>query len=168
MKKALLMNFVVDKDNKKINVEREFNAPLDLVWSAWTESEILDQWWAPKPWQTRTKSMDFREGGCWIYAMVGPNGEEHYGRADYKSIAPQKGYLAVDGFCDREGNINKELPQNQWKTDFKKLENSTLVEIELTFKSLADLEQIIEMGFKEGFTAGLENLDQYLFSVQAS
>ena len=90
MKKTLLMNFVVDKENNKINVEREFDAPPDLVWSAWTESELLDQWWAPEPWKAETQSMNFTEGGYWHYAMVGPDGERHYGRADYKTIDPMK------------------------------------------------------------------------------
>jgi uncharacterized protein YndB with AHSA1/START domain len=43
------MNFTVDKANKKINVEREFAAPLESVWAAWTKAELLDQWCAPKP-----------------------------------------------------------------------------------------------------------------------
>jgi len=74
MQKALLFNFLVDKENKKITVERSFNAPLDLVWSAWTEAEILDLWWAPKPYRTETKKMDFREGCRWHYCMVSPEG----------------------------------------------------------------------------------------------
>ena len=48
-KTILLMDFSVDKENKRISVKREFAAPLSRVWAAWTESELLDQWWAPKP-----------------------------------------------------------------------------------------------------------------------
>ena len=44
MSKALLFNFDIDKDNHNIAVERSFLAPLDLVWSAWTEADLLDQW----------------------------------------------------------------------------------------------------------------------------
>ena len=74
MKSNLLMNFTVDKENKTVNVKREFNASLANVWSAWTEAEILDQWWAPSPWKSKTKSMEFKEGGQRLYAMVGPQG----------------------------------------------------------------------------------------------
>src|SRR6187431_3103993 len=70
MNATILFNFQVDKVNKKINVERSFNGPIDPVWSAWTEAEILDQWWAPKPWRAETKSMNFKEGGRWHYCMV--------------------------------------------------------------------------------------------------
>jgi uncharacterized protein YndB with AHSA1/START domain len=55
-----------DASNKKLKVEREFDAPVAQVWNAWTQPELLDQWWAPKPWKANTKSMDFREGGRWF------------------------------------------------------------------------------------------------------
>jgi hypothetical protein len=66
MKPTPLTHFAVDRDNRKINVEREFSAPLPLVWAAWTESELLDQWWAPKPWQAKPNGWIFRRAatGC--------------------------------------------------------------------------------------------------------
>jgi uncharacterized protein YndB with AHSA1/START domain len=160
MKSSLLMNFSVDKENKKINVEREFAAPVSKVWAAWTESQLLDQWWAPKPWKARTKAMDFSEGGYWLYAMVGPDGAVHWARADFKSITPLKGFSAVDAFCDENGNINQDFPQSNWKNEFMENADSTVVSIEITYEELSDLEMIVQMGFKEGFTAAMENLDE--------
>ncbi|MFD2036816.1 SRPBCC domain-containing protein [Belliella marina] len=164
MKKAILFNFDVDKANNQIKVERSFNAPIDLVWAAWTESDILDQWWAPKPWVAKTKSMDFREGGHWHYAMVGPENEEHWARVDYLTINPEKHFSAYDGFADADGNPNTALPRNKWENNFTEQDQGTMVDILLSFQTLDDLEKVIEMGFKEGFTAGLENLDQYIAS----
>lgn len=162
MKTSLLMNFSVDKENKKIKVEREFAAPVSKVWSAWTESHLLDQWWAPKPWKARTKTMDFREGGYWLYAMVGPDGSEHWSRADFSSISPLKSYTGWDAFCDEAGNVDLTFPRSSWTNRFSEQEGGTLVSIDITYEKLEDLEKIIEMGFKEGFTAGLENLDELL------
>ncbi|NWG29184.1 MAG: SRPBCC domain-containing protein [Ignavibacteriaceae bacterium] len=162
MNKAILFNFLVDKENKQIRVDRSFNAPLDLVWTAWTEAEILDQWWAPKPWRAKTKHMDFRVGGYWLYAMVGPENEKHWSRADYEKIIPKQYFSAYDGFCDEVGNLNTAMPRNKWENNFTANGDQTLVSILLTFDSLEDIEKIIEMGFQEGFTAGLENLDQYI------
>jgi uncharacterized protein YndB with AHSA1/START domain len=156
------MNFSVDKENKIIKVEREFAAPVSTVWAAWTESRLLDQWWAPKPWQARTKTMDFREGGHWLYAMVGPDGSEQWARADFKSISPLKSYAMLDAFCDEAGNIDQTFPRSSWTNRFSGHSNSTLVSIEIAYEQLADLEKIIEMGFKEGFTAALENLDELI------
>ncbi|MXN92251.1 SRPBCC domain-containing protein [Flavobacterium sp. Sd200] len=162
MKSNLLMNFTVDKDSKKVKVEREFAASVEKVWAAWTQKEILDQWWAPKPWKAETKTLDFTVGGYWLYAMVGPEGEKHWARADYKTIDIQKSFSAQDAFCDEDGNVNTEWPRSVWTNTFNGSGDLTNVTIEITYDELADLEKTIEMGFKEGFTAGLENLDEVL------
>lgn len=154
--------YTKDLDNKKIHVVREFDAPVEKVWKAWTESELLDQWWAPKPWHARTQSMDFKNGGSWFYYMEGPDGTRHYCRADYSNIVPEKSFSGLDAFCDEKGNINEELPRTNWKTEFFPSGAGTRVQIELTYNSVADLERIIEMGFKEGFAAAHRNLDELL------
>jgi len=156
------MEFRKDPENKRILVKREFNAPPEEVWKAWTNSEILDQWWAPKPWKARTKSMDFREGGSWLYAMVGPDGTESLARADYEKIVPFKSFTGMDSFVDDKGNINTELPSMHWKCIFEPSGRGTVVNIEITFRNEADIEKIIELGFKEGFEAALGNLDEIL------
>jgi uncharacterized protein YndB with AHSA1/START domain len=158
----MIMNFSVDRENKRIQVEREFDAPLSKVWAAWTESHLIDQWWAPKPWKAQTKKMDFTRGGHWLYAMVGPDGTTSWCRADYKEISPLKGFSGVDYFCDENGNHDPSFPTAYWKTEFSARSNSTVVNIELSFNSLADLDKYIELGFREGFTAALENLDALL------
>jgi uncharacterized protein YndB with AHSA1/START domain len=156
------MKFSIDKENRKISVERQFAAPISKVWAAWTDSMLLDQWWAPKPWKTRTKKMDFRVGGYWLYAMVGPQGEEHYGIDEYISIVLGKSFTGLDAFSDSEGNINKDLPQNKWEVNFVEHSGATFMKIDLSFDQLEDLEKIVEMGFKEGFTSALDNLDELL------
>lgn len=158
--KNLAFNFTVDKSNKTVNVTREFAADKNAVWSAWTEREFLDQWWAPKPWKTDTKSMDFREGGRWLYTMRGPEGEEHWSFSDFTSVSPKDNYQFSDGFCDSQGKINDEMPTSYWSIDFKESGNLTIVDVKITYNSLKDLEGFIDMGFKEGFTMAMENLDE--------
>ena len=154
--------FTKDLANKKIKVVREFDAPIEQVWKAWTESKLLDQWWAPKPWKANTKSMNFQEGGRWLYYMEGPDGSRQYCRLDYKSIRPNKEFIAEDAFCDENGNTTNELPSMHWKNSFSKSGDGTKVEVEISFASQDDLEKIIQMGFKEGFAAAHNNLDELL------
>ncbi|PZD76539.1 SRPBCC domain-containing protein [Mesonia sp. K7] len=167
MKSSLLFNFTVHKENKSIRIQRMFDAELALVWRAWTSSELLDQWWAPKPWKAETKSMVFKEGGHWHYAMVSPAGEKHWAKVLYLTIKEKESFKAKDGFCDENGTMSQELPQNYWDNQFISKENQTLVDVTLTFDSLGDLEKIIEMGFKEGFTAGLTQLDHLLETLKS-
>ena len=151
-----------DAANKKLIVVREFDAPLGEVWKAWTDSSILDEWWAPKPWKAKTKSMDFREGGVWLYSMVGPDGSESFCRADFKTIVENKSFTADDAFCDENGNVTREIPGMHWKNEFSTTTEGTKVEVEITFDSEADMDTIISMGFEEGFTAAHGNLDELL------
>jgi uncharacterized protein YndB with AHSA1/START domain len=160
MKTNLLMDFTIDKENRKAIVKREFAANLQLVWEAWTNPEILGQWWAPKPYKAVTKSMDFKVGGCWKYSMCGPNGEVHNCIAEYHSITPLKNYKGLDAFCDEEWNINEDFPRSSWDVTFVEQNGITLVHIETQYDQLSDLEMIIEMGFKEGFTMALQNLEE--------
>jgi uncharacterized protein YndB with AHSA1/START domain len=167
MNKNLSFDFSVDKENKTITVKREFAAELPLVWDAYTKSDILDQWWAPKPWKSRTKSMDFREGGRWHYAMVGPEGEEHWALAEYRNIRARKGFTGLDAFADAEGNVNKEMPQSEWDVTFTDKGNNTLVEFIIKYPDLAQLETTIQMGFREGLAMAMEGLDELLPSLRS-
>ena len=146
----------------KLLVVREFDGSLEQVWKAWTQSDLLDQWWAPRPWKANTKSMDFKEGGTWLYYMEGPDGSRHYCRVDYETIVPDKSFTSVDSFCDEHGNKTLELPSMHWKNVFSKTDTGTKVTVEITFSSEAELEKIVEMGFKEGFTMAHSNLDELL------
>ena len=155
---------VLTKDlaNKKLIVVREFDAPLDQVWRAWTESALLDQWWAPKPWKAQTKTMDFKEGGFWLYQMVGPDGTGSWCRADFKKVDAPDSFSAVDNFCDESGKVDTNFPAMYWTNVFSKTADGTTVKVEISFDTEAGLEKILELGFEEGFTAALGNLDELL------
>jgi len=156
--------FSKDLGNKRITVVRAFDAPLEQVWKAWTTSEILDLWWAPKPYNAETKTMDFREGGRWLYCMVGPEGDRTWCRVDYITVEPYKSITSAVMFCDEDGHENLDFPRMNWEKEFSQTDSGTTVTIDITFPKTADMEMILKMGFQEGFTAGLGNLDDYLGS----
>lgn len=162
MKHNLLFEFSINKEDNTVLVKREFAADLARVWDAWTKPEILDLWWAPKPYRTETKYMDFREGGSWLYAMISPENEKHWCKNDYYKIIPQESFTGLDAFCNEAGLINDQMPRTFWTNTFSENENTTTVSITAKYNSPEDLKRIIEMGFKEGFTMALENLDLYL------
>ena len=159
---TLKLEFKIDKEKRAILVEKEFAAPLDVVWSAWTRAETLDKWWAPKPWKARTKKMNFRKNGSWLYCMQGPKGEEHYALVEYKEIVQEQRFVGLDSFCDENGVINEEFPKSTWKVEFEPEGSHTLITIETKYENEESLEAILKMGFQEGFTAGLLQLDEHL------
>ena len=168
MTNNLLFEFTVDKATKTILITREFDADLSLVWDAFTKAEILDQWWAPKPLVSKTKVMNFEVGGRRFYAMVWPDGKEHWGVKKYTLINPKTNMKWLSSFTDKDENINGELPTSEWELNFSEQNGITKVSIVIKNKTLADIEMIIQMGFKEGFTMTLNILEKLLETLPGS
>jgi uncharacterized protein YndB with AHSA1/START domain len=164
MKNSLLFDFTVDKATRMVFVKREFNAGLSLVWDAFTKQEILDQWWAPKPWTSKTKYMDFKVGGRRFYAMVSPDGQESWQIQDFTSISPKTNFKYLSVFADKDENPH--LPGSNWDLNFGEQNGITKVSISIHNESLERMEKMLEMGFKEGFTATLNYLEQLLITVK--
>jgi uncharacterized protein YndB with AHSA1/START domain len=169
VKAKLHFDFIADKDDSSITVRREFAAGRQLVWDCHTRSEYLDRWFAPKPLTTRTKHMDFSEGGHWHYGMVTPEGQTFWSRLDYLAIRPIDGYAALDGFCDEAGVVNPDLPRARWDVTFSDaVQGRTLVTTVVQYDSPDDVQKVIDMGLKEGMTSTLERLDELLETIGLS
>ncbi|MCX6168007.1 MAG: SRPBCC domain-containing protein [Ignavibacteriales bacterium] len=159
----LQFDFTVDKGAKTVLITREFDAGLSLVWDAFTKPEILDQWVAPKPWTSKTKYMDFKVGGRRFYAMVSPEGNERWAIQKYTSISPKTNFKMYNTFADKDEN--PELTSSDWDYTFSEQNGRTTVRITIYNESLARMEKMIEMGFKEGFTMSMTNLENLLAAL---
>ncbi len=160
----LQFDFTVDKLTKTVFIAREFDAELPLVWDAFTKPEILDQWWAPKPYTSKTKFMNFSEGGRRFYAMVSPEENESWQIQDYTSISPKTNFKYFSVFADKDETPF--LPGSNWDLNFTEKNGITKVSITIHNESLERLEKMIEMGFKEGFTMTLNELNELLTSLK--
>ncbi len=158
------MEFIVDKQTKTVSITKEFDAERDLVWDAYTKPELLDQWWAPKPWESRTKAMEFREGGRRFYAMVSPDGQERWAIQKYTSITPKTNFKLFNAFADADEN--PQLPGSDWDLNFSEQDGTTKVSISIYNESLERLERMVEMGFVEGTMAQLQNLEELLATLK--
>lgn len=165
MKNKLQFDFLVDKEKKTITINREFLAGRQLIWDCYTKSELLDQWFGPEPLSTTTKSMDFREGGHWHFAMVEPNGTEYWSLTKYLTINPIDYYTTVDVFSNEKGEINEELPHAKGKVTFIDKNDKTLVKTHIAYDSLDDLEVVIQMGMEDGMRSTLVRLDKLLLNL---
>ncbi|MGB7207690.1 MAG: SRPBCC domain-containing protein [Pyrinomonadaceae bacterium] len=157
------MDFIVNKETKTVLITKEFAAERDLVWDTYTKAELLDQWWAPKPFASRTKVMEFREGGRRFYAMVSPEGAERWAVQKYTSITPKTNFKFFNAFADQ--NENLELPGSDWDLSFSEQDGTTKVSISIYNESLERLERLIAVGFVEGTKMQLENLEELLATL---
>jgi uncharacterized protein YndB with AHSA1/START domain len=168
MTSKLQFEFLVNKEKNTLTLRREFAASRQLVWDCYTKSELLNQWFAPKPFTTRTKSMDFQPGGHWHYAMIDPaNGAEYWGWTEYVTISPIDYYTSIDAFSNEAGDINTELPRANWVVSFSEKGENAVVETVVTYASLADLETTLNMGMEEGMMSTLARLDELLENLNA-
>ena len=159
----LFFDFTVDKTSCTVFVNREFEAELAVVWDAFTEPKILDQWWAPKPWRSRTKYINFKVGGRRFYAMVTPEGVERWVVQKYTSITPKTNFKLFNAFADADENL--ELPGSDWDLNFSEQNGKTKVSISIYNESLERLERMIEFGFREGTAGQLTNLEELLATL---
>ena len=150
---------------KSILVARAFDAPLTNVWRAYTESNLLEQWWGPSPWRAETKTFDFKVGGAWLYAMVSPEGEKHWAIMQYTGIEPLVRIEIVDAFCDAEGVINHTFPKSVGSFNFTQTQTGVLVEFKMSYPTEQDILTLVEMGFEQGITTALDQLEKLLHSA---
>jgi uncharacterized protein YndB with AHSA1/START domain len=162
----MLFDFIVDKPTKTVTINAEFEAELDLVWDAYTKPELLDQWYAPKPFASRTKHMNFEVGGRRFYAMVSPDGKESWAIQKYTSITPKTNFKFFNAFADKDEN--PELPGSDWDLNFSEQDGTTKVSISIYNESLERLEKMVEMGFKEGTMSQMNNLEDLLANYRGT
>ena len=114
------MNKPDEKENRTITLKRTFNAPLSLVWEAWTQSEHIAEWWSPKGIKTKVIEHDFKVGGKWKYSMPMPNGQEFIAEGEYTDIVELEKIISSANFRPMtEGvEIQSLFKANGDKTEF--------------------------------------------------
>lgn len=162
MTNELLFDFTVDKPKKTVYITREFDAELSLVWDAFTKSELLDQWQAPKPMVAITKYQDFKVGGKRFYAMISPEGQERWALQTYTSITPKTNFKMFNVFTDKD-----ETPEpagSEWDYTFSEEDEKTKVHIVIYNESFERLERLLD-GFTQGMKMSLVNLENLLATL---
>ncbi|MCV2869737.1 SRPBCC domain-containing protein [Defluviimonas sp. WL0002] len=77
-----------DPSDRTMVIERLIAAPLAAVWAAWTDSDSQPRWWGPDGFTCRTDRIDLREGGDWVFDMIGPDGTVYPNHHRYTRIVP--------------------------------------------------------------------------------
>jgi len=95
-------------------IAREFDAPRDLVWKAFTEPERMKQWWGPKGLTVAAAKMDLRPGGSYHYGMRTPNGQTMWGKFVYREIAAPERLVFVNSFSDEAGGLTRHPMSPTW------------------------------------------------------
>jgi uncharacterized protein YndB with AHSA1/START domain len=133
------MSDIKDVKKEDLVVTRIIDAPLELVWKAWTESEQVMHWWGPQYYTSPSCKIDLRVGGKYIFAMQAPQeqgGQVSYTSGVYQRIMPMQLLEFTQGLSDKDGN-RIDPQQIGMPTDFPK-ELHTVV----TFKAKGDMTEL--------------------------
>ncbi len=137
------------------------NTP-EEIWAYFTQKELLDQWWAPEPWKCETLQLSFEPEGEWNYALISPDNEKYFGRVRYHEINNGRSFDWTKSFTDENGNLNGNLPSSNWLMGFTGVDEGTKLTINIHFKTIAEMQKLMEMGFEEEFKSRLNQLEELL------
>ena len=91
--------------NRTLTLERTFNAPLPLVWEAWSQAEHIVNWWGPKGMKIQVVEHNFAEGGRWHYIMLMPDGREFVADGSYQEIVHHEKIVTSANFKPMTENV---------------------------------------------------------------
>jgi uncharacterized protein YndB with AHSA1/START domain len=94
-----------DQNRNELIITRIFDAPRELVWNAWTNPDILMQWWGPKGFTSPVSKIDLRVGGEYFSCMRSPEGQDFCSKGVYREVVELERLVMTDSFADKEGNI---------------------------------------------------------------
>jgi len=115
MERKKIMTETTNPGNKRdLVVTRLFNAPLALVWKAWSDPDYVRQWWGPAGFTCPLAKMDFREGGTSLVCMRAPKefgGQDLFNTWTYEQIVPMQRFVYILRFADKDGNLMDPVKQ---------------------------------------------------------
>jgi uncharacterized protein YndB with AHSA1/START domain len=153
-------------------IEREFSAPRDLVWKAWTERDCFEQWFGPKGWKIFSVKMDFQPGGELLYGMRTPDGSEMWGKWIFREIEAPEKIVFANSFANAEGEICRPPFPGAWplqmltQIHFEDQGGKTLMRLQkIPLNASAEERATFDSmrgSFSQGWTGTFEQLDAFL------
>jgi uncharacterized protein YndB with AHSA1/START domain len=135
---AARTNLDLDSDPRSIIGTREFDAPRDLVFAAWTDPKHLAQWWGPNGFTTTTMSFELRPGGIWRFVMHGPDGRDYQNRITFEEVVRPERIVYRHG-----GGEDVEPVQFRQTVIFEDLGGRTRITWRSDFPSAAERDRVI-------------------------
>jgi uncharacterized protein YndB with AHSA1/START domain len=171
---------IMENETKGLVITREFDAPLQKVWDAWTNPELIKKWWGPHGYSAPVINIDFKEGGKYLYCMRGPAGPggpivDAWSGGEFKEIVPLERIVITDYFADEKGNktspetfgLSPDFPVESTLTiTFEEQAGKTLLTINYPMpEDEKAREAMIKSGMEEGWGQSLDKLAEAINEV---
>jgi uncharacterized protein YndB with AHSA1/START domain len=158
---AVTNSLDLETDTRSIIGVREFDAPRELVFAAFTDPKHLAQWWGPNGFTTTTSSFEFRLGGVWRFVMHGPDGRDYQNRVTYEEIVPNERIVYRHG-----GGDDVEPVQFRQTIVFEDLGGRTRITWRGDFPSAGERDRVIkDYGADKGLVQTLARLSEFVAAM---
>lgn len=142
----------MDKSKHTVTIKRKFDAPIELVWEAWTRPEHIAKWWSPKGMETKIIKHDFSVGGKWKYSMLMPNEQEFIAEGEYTEIVELEKIISLANFKPMTEGV-------EIQSLFKKNGNKTSFVFNIVHPTEEYKIQQVKMGILNGWGSVFDRLD---------
>ena len=152
-------NIITERTDREVIYTRVFDAPRELVWTAWSDPRHIGQWWGPNGFTTTTYSMDFEPGGVWRFVMHGTDGTDYQNKVVYLEIVkPERLVFKHSGVEEDTESVS-----HQTTVTFAAEGNKTKLTMRVLFASAEELKRVVETyGAIEGGKQTLGRLAEYV------
>jgi uncharacterized protein YndB with AHSA1/START domain len=148
---------------REIHVERIFDAPPERVFTAYTDPELIPQWWGPRGTETIVEELDARAGGAWRFRARNPDGSEIVFRGVFREVTPHERLAQTFEWDGMPGHVSVETAV------FVDLgDGRTKVVSDSIFHAAEERDGMIDSGMEKGMNETYERLDELLASQAAS
>jgi uncharacterized protein YndB with AHSA1/START domain len=145
-----------------MTVVADFPVPVERLWDAYADPRQLERFWGPPTYPARFSRHDMHAPGRSEYWMTGPEGDVHRGYWEYLAVEPGRSFEVRDGFANADGSANQELPSMRMVFTFDATPTGSRVTTAAYFNSVAELDQLVEMGTEEGTRQAMGQMDDVL------
>jgi uncharacterized protein YndB with AHSA1/START domain len=151
--------------DEQILITREFNAPKDLVYKAYTEPELVKRWWSGQRGEITSCEIDLRVGGTWRYVMVATNGFEVAFHGEYRDLVPNERIVTTEVY---EGLPEDQQPEEDVVNivSFTEADGRTTLTLLVQTPSKEVRDAIINSGMEGGMQEGMDLLEQVAISLR--
>ena len=142
--------------DREIHTERVFDAPRDRVFAAYTDPELIPQWWGPRDSTTVVDQMDLRPGGSWRFVIHHADGRENAFRGTYREISAPERIVQTFEWEGMPGHVAVET------ATFEDLGDRTKVITTSLFHTTEERDGMLESGMESGANETYARLDELL------
>ena len=158
-----VISVVKDADARTMTIVARFDAPIDRVWSVWSDPRKLERWWGPPGLPATVTAHDLRPGGTVAYTMTGPDGGRHRGWWHVRAVDPPRMLEFEDGFAEADGSRSPDAPTGLIRVALSPLpEGGTQMDITSAWASDEAMERILAMGTDAGMILAVGQIDELL------